>query len=803
MNPARRTRRRLIPQHLDRRRLLTAELIAEVEPNDDSDRPQLVAISGETTIDGRIDAGTGDQTDADRFRIDLTEGGPYRITVDVDPDRADQLFASAEVFSRFVSESDAQFIASEVFSTSPPGRLFEALWLPSGGSYLVDVSGESDETIESPIDYQIRILPQSFPEIMFSDIEVDTLQQPTFLGVDPVGSFTGTVGGGIDERDTFLMVIPPGSRTVLTGSTSTEGRLGLRAESLDSLTSDAFSVSTDPSLDLSDSDSTDPLPAGTYSIEVFQLGSESGVADYRLDFSTVEAVSADRLEPNDAPENSTPLIGGDFDGTELTIDDGRDVDWFELMLDRDGLVGDSIQIDFDGGAADLDLELFDADGEFLDGSFDTDDVESISLAGLAPGVYRAAVYAFDGFATPYRLTVTLDDSGRNPDGDPPRPITLRPIADRTLDVDTEGLVIPLTIDPGTAGTLDEFSVTAISSNPSVISDPVVEFRDGQYVLRFDPFGSAGLAGVTVVIEEPGGQSVSDVFTVRSIDAGDFDGVLLLPNRVERPHLIPAGQPAALLFTAARSGPLTFRPVGVASVSRDITVRGADGVDVGSFRDGYLHADVIGGRVYAAVFDAAPVDRIYSVVGPDGTSLGLNLAPTNILTPADVDGDGDVSPLDALSVLNFMRRSTSEGESNGGPSAASPPPHRFTDVDGDGRVSPLDALTVLNEIRRRRFTAGTITAGRASPAGEAIMEGVSEGTGVAITSIQATARPPRQKTRQLPSPIGNPGDAAASLPTKASVDLADTTVAETSNDGTDRWRLLNDQTSDPVEPATLG
>ncbi len=60
---------------------------------------------------------------------------------------------------------------------------------------------------------------------------------------------------------------------------------------------------------------------------------------------------------------------------------------------------------------------------------------------------------------------------------------------------------------------------------------------------------------------------------------------------------------------------------------------------------------------------------------------------NFFDPEDVDDDGNVSPVDALIVVNEMNASGAE------PSA------HFTDVNADGHRSPLDALMVINRISR--------------------------------------------------------------------------------------------------------
>jgi hypothetical protein len=64
-------------------------------------------------------------------------------------------------------------------------------------------------------------------------------------------------------------------------------------------------------------------------------------------------------------------------------------------------------------------------------------------------------------------------------------------------------------------------------------------------------------------------------------------------------------------------------------------------------------------------------------------------------PMDVDGDGVVSPLDPLVIINHLNRNGSgpiqagEGEGVG-----------QIDVDGDGEITPLDILIIINELNAR-------------------------------------------------------------------------------------------------------
>lgn len=71
---------------------------------------------------------------------------------------------------------------------------------------------------------------------------------------------------------------------------------------------------------------------------------------------------------------------------------------------------------------------------------------------------------------------------------------------------------------------------------------------------------------------------------------------------------------------------------------------------------------------------------------------------HLLRPHDVDGDGETTALDALRVLQSIRRGAAAEGLDGDVAVV-----EYPDVNDDGRVEPLDALMVLNELRRRRAT----------------------------------------------------------------------------------------------------
>ena len=108
-----------------------------------------------------------------------------------------------------------------------------------------------------------------------------------------------------------------------------------------------------------------------------------------------------------------------------------------------------------------------------------------------------------------------------------------------------------------------------------------------------------------------------------------------------------------------------------------------------------------GRDYVLVFPAADTAATYAVTADAGPeSLSTDVA-TNLLAPTDTDGDGDTTPIDALAVLNTLRRVSTGGDDADGETTPAP----WMDVNADGRVSPLDALAVLNHLRRRSTAGG--------------------------------------------------------------------------------------------------
>ncbi len=122
----------------------------------------------------------------------------------------------------------------------------------------------------------------------------------------------------------------------------------------------------------------------------------------------------------------------------------------------------------------------------------------------------------------------------------------------------------------------------------------------------------------------------------------------------------------------------------ATVPATVTI--AAGQSSVTFNVTAVHSTTLGTRnVTISVTSSGFVDgtRVLTITDSDGNSH-------NNALPEDVSGDGVVSPIDALLVINYLNTT--------GPSPApntSGPP--FLDVNNDGFISAIDALLVINRL----------------------------------------------------------------------------------------------------------
>lgn len=79
---------------------------------------------------------------------------------------------------------------------------------------------------------------------------------------------------------------------------------------------------------------------------------------------------------------------------------------------------------------------------------------------------------------------------------------------------------------------------------------------------------------------------------------------------------------------------------------------------------------------------------------------------NVLEPADVNADGEVTAVDALLIISALRRARSAEVQLDENRLVNGETLQFEDVSGDGRITVLDALQVINAIARSRAMAAS-------------------------------------------------------------------------------------------------
>lgn len=125
----------------------------------------------------------------------------------------------------------------------------------------------------------------------------------------------------------------------------------------------------------------------------------------------------------------------------------------------------------------------------------------------------------------------------------------------------------------------------------------------------------------------------------------------------------------------------------------------------------------------------------------GVELTEPVSWQNPLNQYDVDGDGEVAPIDVLLIVSDLNRRGSREL----PAIPTPPP--YLDVNGDGHVSPVDALLVVSYLNNRSGQ-GEASGARSLESGFA--GGSAEGEASAAWDFAATASPGIQQLAHMPT-----------------------------------------------------
>lgn len=148
------------------------------------------------------------------------------------------------------------------------------------------------------------------------------------------------------------------------------------------------------------------VPAGTYLLRVYGYEDATNPS-YTLIIDAPfgqSGSSGDEFEPNDTPNAASDLRtlnGHGHEWTGLSIHEADNLDWYQFTTTATGMPDDSLAIVFQHAAGDLDIGLFESDGETqLDVSTSTNNNEVIGLDGVPAGTYLLLVMGYDGATNP-------------------------------------------------------------------------------------------------------------------------------------------------------------------------------------------------------------------------------------------------------------------------------------------------------------------------------------------------------------------------------------------------------------------
>ncbi|QEH31554.1 Calx-beta domain protein [Aquisphaera giovannonii] len=346
------------------------------------------------------------------------------------------------------------------------------------------------------------------------------------------------------------------------------------------------------------------VPSGTYYARVYPHTAGFGIADYTLTIAAPGATGDDAYEENDSKVDvDSSSVGSDNSpnlGTlvssvtipDLVMDDAAD--WFRFQTAGSGTTSNSIHIDFDKNAGDLDLVLYRADGTTLVSYADNDyyngntGSEAISLAGVPSGTYYVKVYphtAGFGIAN-YSLTIAAPGA--------------------TGDDAYEENDSKVQVDAAAAGGANSPNLGVLTSKRTI---PHLVMNDAADWFRFETQG-VGTASdsVSVSFDKASGDldlvllRSDGIAVVRHADNDYYDG------NTGTETISLAGVPSGVYYAVAYPHRAGF---GIADYALTIAAPGATGDDAYEENDSKVQAD------------AAPAG------GTNSPNLGLLTSPLTI------------------------------------------------------------------------------------------------------------------------------------------------------------------------------
>ncbi len=244
-----------------------------------------------------------------------------------------------------------------------------------GGVYFVRVFGPGGETNRYALTLAVDCLPN---DDRFEENDAQDAARP----LEP-GLYEGLVVLSDDDDWYTVDVCDGATLEVALGFWHEDGDLDVSVlDEAGDVVDSATSADDNEVLLLSD------LGAGTYAIRVYGFSGAWNRYVMRLAVSCPQDLDDD-FEENDTNVQPTVLEPGAYDGL-VCLDD----DWYAIDVCHGGTL--DVLIEFAHDRGDLDLYVWDANEEYLDGSESADDNERVILRDLAAGTYYVQIVGYLG-----------------------------------------------------------------------------------------------------------------------------------------------------------------------------------------------------------------------------------------------------------------------------------------------------------------------------------------------------------------------------------------------------------------------
>lgn len=322
---------------------------------------------------------------------------------------------------------------------------------------------------------------------------------------------------------------------------------------------------------------------------------------------------------------------------------------------------------------------------------------------------------------------TVFDVLVDPVNDPP---TLQSIQRLTLDIDAAEQVLALTDISSGNSELQSVQISAVSEPPELLSDPEVNYTNGESSgwLTFRPAGQQrGVATIGVTIEDAGlddelqtkYDNLAEVVQILvGVGVSSFESLqdILHVNLREPAQLATVSITQAGFDIRLNEGKWFGDDLPFATGDTTASLQVVDSIDLSRI-------ELLGKEGQQLQFEDPGVWRMGSLrITPERIlrsvqTTGLD-APRlyvdwphfwqNLIAPSDVNNDGMTSARDALLVINEVARGAFRDQVTGlliHPTELDAWPGLYYDQNADNRSTALDALRVINDLARQESPSG--------------------------------------------------------------------------------------------------